>query len=172
MGVFDRRAGQVLGLRLDLLPQPSEARFVTAFLFDKSGNALTPASVELTDIGNGAHVEDTQVMQSVQQMVAKYIVYLDAARTQVDNEEYLGGVDVFDLDELVPAQLPSEVSLTAEINDVELGADVGDLTLDAEVDGQELTGEIDEIEDDFAVNQAVDELSTNTKQPSLEAEIE
>lgn len=172
MGVFDRRAGQVLGLRLDLLPPPSEARFVTAFLFDKSGNALTPASVDLNDIGSGAHVEDSQVMQSVPQMVAKYIVYLDSARTQVDNDEYLGDVDVFELDELVPSQLPGEVSLTAEINDVELGADVGDLTLDADVDGQELIGEIDEIEDDFAVNQDAQELSTNTKQPSLEAEIE
>lgn len=171
MSVFKRRPGQTLGLRLDLLPEPDEARFVRAFLFDKDGAALVPAFVDLADLGSGIHVENSTSMQSVPQMVAKYQVYFDAARTELDDCEFLGGVDVYDLEELVPSQLPSDVSLTAEVKDVELAAVASDGGIIGELKDESLVAEIDEIED-VETAQKTTSVSAGIETPKLSAEID
>lgn len=143
MGEFSRRAGQTLGLSLDLRPTPDVTRFVTAFLFDKDGNALAPASVNLTDQGNGNHVENSTTMQSVPQMRAKYRVFFDAGRTDEDDCEYLGGEDVFDLDDLQPSELPGDSKLTGVLqSQVTIKGEIADGDLSGEIKTDKLSGQV------------------------------
>lgn len=114
-GEFLRKPGDKLGLSLDLRPEPDVTRFVTAFLFDKDGVALVPASVNLTDNGGGNHTENSTTMQSVPQMRAKYRVFFDAGRTNEDVCEYLGSEDVFDRDSLTAQQLPGDSRVTGKV---------------------------------------------------------
>lgn len=138
MGEFKRKPGEVLGLNLDLRPEPDSPRYVRAFFYDIDGAALIPSFLDLVDLGGGRHVDSTATMQSVSQMRVNYRVYLDAARTEEDECEYLGAQDVFDLDQLVPSQLPSDVKLTAEISDGSLSAEFGDNSAVGDLDSESL----------------------------------
>jgi hypothetical protein len=170
MGEFKRRAGQSLGLSLDLRPDPSETRYVSAFLFDKSGAPLVPASVNLTDNGGGNFTENTTPMQSTAQMRAKYRVFEDAGRT-IEDCEYLGGEDTFDLEELLPSQLPGEPSLTGEIqSQTELMGELKEPEIEAMIQDQPLAGELTD-ERELEGDKESTELSGDIDEQNLEGEI-
>lgn len=170
MGEFRRKPGESLGLSLDLRPDPQSTRFVRAFLFDKNGSAFVPAFLDLADAGGGTFVDNTFTMPSTPQIRAKYRVYLDAAYTEEDCE-YLGSEDVFDLDELVPSQLPSDVSLTAEVFDGKIEAIASDERMIGQMETKNLTGIVED-SDDLETSKQTPKLSASASDEKLSGEIE
>jgi len=103
MAEFRRKVGTTLGLKL-LLKPADDSLFVRAFLTDKAGVALSPASVDLANVGGGQYVENTQLMQATDQMVASYRVFDDSGFTLL-NGEFPGDTDYFDKE--TPSSAPS-----------------------------------------------------------------
>ena len=169
MAEYKRRAGVTLGLSLALSPR-DDSKFVRAFLTDKSGAALATPSVDLTSIGGGIYVDNTFTMPSTAQVRARYVVFEDSGYTQEDCE-HPGDTDTFDLDDLLPSQLPGDEVLTAEVDSVELEAEVSEGELEANVESGSVEADLDEVENLEAEADATD-LEADTDSSELEGNIE
>lgn len=112
MGEFKRRAGQPLRLKFMTFPADNSL-FVRAFLFDEN-MASIGSPINLTSVGNGCYTENSFAMTSNPEIVAKYKAYEDAAFT-IDACEYPGASDIFELDDLLPTQLPDSVDISAQM---------------------------------------------------------
>ena len=167
---FKRFAGDALNLNHDLFPAPDEARFVRTFFFDRNGAALVPAFVNLNDNGGGRFSNTSIAMQSTPLMKARHQVYLDSGYSELDCE-YPGDTDCYELDNLLPTQLPGAPELEAEISNVELEAEITEGTLEAEVESGEAEAEIDSslVLEAEVESQEVDAETTTTQ---LEGEID
>ena len=172
MGEFKRKPGETLGLSLDLRPDPGETRYVRAFFFDKAGAALAPNFINLTDNGGGSFSENTVVMQSIPQMRAKYRVFFDAAYTEEDDCEYLGGEDVFDLDELVATQLPPDSTVKGSVQgEVVVQGEVNDEKLKGNVGSEKLSGRVEDPEA-LEANEGDSSVSADVKSDTIKGKID
>lgn len=167
---FKRFAGDPLNLSLDLFPAPTETKYARAFFFDKDGAALSPAFVNLIDQGGGRFTDTTIAMPSTSIVNARFEVYTDDQYSDVDHQ-YLGGTDAYELDSLLPTQLPGAPELEAEITTVELEAEITEGELEAEFDSGSLTAEIEESTDLDAELEST-EVEAETTSTELEGEID
>lgn len=170
--VFKRLAGDALNLNFDLFPEPDSTRFVRAFLFDKDGSALTPATVDLTDVGGGRFVETATVMQNIPLMKTRIQVYNDSGYTELDCE-YPGDTDCYELDSLLPTQLPNAEGIEANFGpDVNLGAEMEDGGINAEISSDEIQATISAEDEIEAQHEATPEVAASLDSDEIKANIE
>ena len=168
MGEYKRKPGETLGLSLDLRPDPGVTRYVRAFFFDKDGAALAPNFIDLTDNGSGSFSENSVTMQS---MRAKYRVFEDSGYS-IEDCEYLGAEDVFDLDELVATQLPPDSTVKGSIQgEVVVQGEVRDEGLKGNVGSEKLSGTIEDPED-LEANEDGSSVSADVKSDTIKGKID
>lgn len=172
MGKLHKRfAGDELNLNHDLFPAPTETKFVRAFFFDVDGNALSPASVDMVDKGGGRFIDTTILMQNVPMMKVRFQVYTDSGYTELDCE-YPGDTDCYELDSLLPTQLPSAESITANIEPAaEVQASMEDVSLDVQIGSDEIKASISS-EEELQADQATDDVAASLDSDEIKANIE
>lgn len=163
---FKRLAGAALNLRHDLIPTPSVQKYVRAVLTDKNGASVVPGTLNLTAVNFGVYVETSFAMPSTDQVVARFEVFDDDQYTK-PSCDYLGDTDIYELDNLLPTQLPGDEVLEAEVITAEVEAEVTSGFLEAEVITGELEAEIETSQAEAEVD--VDEVEANAEQNELEA---
>ena len=167
--VFKRFAGNALNLSLDLFPAPAETKYVRAFLYDKDGVALAPASV---DVGGGRFVETSTVMQNIPLMKARLEVYTDAGYTELDCE-YPGEIGCYELDSLLPTQMPTAEGIDANFGDeASLGASLEDVEIGVGIISDEIKAEISSDDEVEANTEGEPEVSASLDSDEIKANLE
>lgn len=167
--VVKKLAGKTLFLRYDLWPTPVSQKYVRAFFQDKNGNSVAPGSVDLLPVNFNTYVDTTQTMPSIDLLNVIYLVYDDAAYTE-ESYEFPGCREAYELDNLLPTQLPGEPSLEAEIFSSSYVADIEGGELQADLQGSEVTADLEanenlsaeiDVEQVDAENESAEELEAN-----------
>jgi len=158
------KVGEKIPLNCQLADRVSD-KFVKAYLFDKLGAPLTPASVNLSHVANGLFLDTTVDMPDIASVIAQYVVFEDAGYL-VPHDEHDAVTDMFERDEIDAAidqlliaarktdmemKLYEALSFTAEVDDSDdspTASVESASTLTATVqDGQNVSGEVIENED-------------------------
>ena len=127
-----------------------DSKFVRVFLTDETNAPISPATVDLTNVGDGVYSDDlSPLMPNKAEVRAHFVIFNDAGYTTID-DEHGADTDFFKLDAFDPSILqPKAAAIFATVQtenslkgSVEKGSVYGTIETEQKIKGMILGGEI------------------------------
>ena len=155
-----RLVGAALNLKM-FLTDGDATKFLRTFLNDEDGAPITPASVDLTNVGNGLYVDSALAMPNLPFVRARHVVYDDSGYSVVDCT-HPARTDDYRRQDLLPTQLPDTDDLSANFGETP--------ELEAQFEIDEMKAQIES--DDITATIQSDDIESKVEDPEVIADLE